>query len=44
MAEMVGKEHSKLLRDIRNYITQLAETKNGLGDFFTESRSRDLKE
>ena len=23
VAEMVGKEHCKLLRDIRNYITQL---------------------
>ena len=27
VAEMVGKEHSKLLRDIRNYIEQLAEPK-----------------
>ena len=26
VAEMVGKEHSKLLRDIRNYVSQLAET------------------
>ena len=41
VAEMVGKEHSKLLRDIRNYITQLAETKIGLGDFFTESTYKD---
>lgn len=35
VAEMVGKEHSKLLRDIRNYIEQLAEAKIGSGDFFT---------
>ena len=41
VAEMVGKEQSKLLRDIRNYITQLAETKIGLGDFFTESTYKD---
>lgn len=27
VAEMVGKEHSKLLRDIRNYVSQLAEAK-----------------
>lgn len=41
VAEMVGKEYSKLLRDIRNYITQLAETKIGLGDFFTGSTYKD---
>lgn len=37
VAEMVAKEHSKLLRDIRNYVEQLAEAKIGLGDFFAES-------
>ena len=37
VAEMVGKDHSKLLRDIRTYSIQLAEAKIGLGDFFTES-------
>ena len=37
VAEMVEKEHRKLLRDIRTYIEQLAETKIGLGDFFLES-------
>lgn len=37
VAEMVGKEHSKLLKDIRRYSEQLAEAKIGLGDFFTES-------
>jgi len=41
VAEMVGKEHSKLLRDIRNYVSQLAEAKIGLGDFFTESTYKD---
>lgn len=37
VAEAVGKEHSKLLRDIRNYCDYLAEAKIGLGDFFVES-------
>lgn len=34
---MVGKEHNKLLRDIRSYIEQLGESKIGHTDFFTES-------
>lgn len=42
VAEMVGKEHSKLLRDIRTYAEQLAEAKIGLGDFFTESTYKDV--
>ena len=33
-AEWCGKEHSKLLRDIRNYISQLGEAKIGFSDFF----------
>lgn len=37
VAEMVGKEHSKLLRDIKTYSEYLAEAKIGLGDFFKES-------
>lgn len=37
VAEMVGKEHGKLLRDIRNYIKQLGQAKIGQSDFFTES-------
>ena len=37
VAEMVGKEHSKLLRDIRNYVAQLGEAKIGFTDFFKES-------
>lgn len=42
VAEMVGKEHSKLLRDIRNYVSQLAEAKIGLGDFFIEDTYLDV--
>lgn len=38
---MVGKEHRKLLRDIRNYIEQLNESKIGHGDFFIESSYKD---
>lgn len=37
VSQMVGKDHSKLLRDIRNYVSQLGEAKIGLSDFFTES-------
>lgn len=43
VAEMVNKEHSKLMRDIRRYITQLNEAKIGLVDFFTESTYIDAK-
>ena len=41
VAEMVGKDHKELLRDIRRYEKQLAESKIALGDFFTESTYRD---
>lgn len=37
VAEMIGKEHHKLLRDIRRYIEQLGESKIGFTDFFGES-------
>lgn len=37
VSQMVEKDHSKLLRDIRKYCEQLAEAKIGLGDFFSES-------
>lgn len=37
VADMVEKEHSKLLRDIRRYIKQLGEAKIGFSDFFQES-------
>lgn len=43
VAEMVGKEHSKLLRDIRVYSEQLNEAKIGLVDFFTKSTYIDSK-
>lgn len=37
VAEMIGKEHSKLLRDLRRYEEQLGGSKIALTDFFTES-------
>ena len=37
VADMVGKEHKKLLRDIRVYCEQLSGANLGPGDFFTES-------
>lgn len=37
VAEMVGKEHKELLRDIRRYCKQLGESNIALTDFFTES-------
>ncbi|EDP68450.1 hypothetical protein CAT7_07603 [Carnobacterium sp. AT7] len=36
-AEMVGKEHNKLLRDIRTYVEYLGEANIGQSDFFIES-------
>ncbi|KXG78251.1 Rha family transcriptional regulator [Thermotalea metallivorans] len=41
VAEMIGKEHRHLLRDIRNYIEVLAESKIGLSDFFIENTYQD---
>lgn len=41
VAEMIGKGHKELLRDIRRYVSQLAESKIALGDFFTESTYKD---
>mgnify|MGYP000487136787 CR=1 FL=1 len=37
VAEMVGKEHGKLLRDIRRYCEQLGQANFGQSDFFKES-------
>lgn len=37
VAEMVGKEHNMLLRDIRRYSEQLGKSKIAQSDFFTES-------
>ena len=36
-AEWCGKKHADLLRDVRRYTAQLAESKIALGDFFKES-------
>ncbi len=41
VAEMMGKKHTDLLRDIRRYVKQLAESKIALGEFFTESTYKD---
>ena len=37
VAEMICKEHNKLMRDIRRYINQLGEAKIGHSDFFLET-------
>ena len=37
VAEMIKKGHKELLRDIRRYASQLAESKIAPGDFFVES-------
>lgn len=41
VSEMIGKEHRHLLRDIRNYIEVLTESKIGLSDFFLENTYQD---
>ena len=41
VAEMVGKEHNDLLKDIRRYVQQLSEGKISHTDFFTESQYTD---
>lgn len=43
VAEMIGKEHNKLMRDIRNYIAQLGESKIGHTDFSQNQRISHLK-
>lgn len=42
VAEMVDKKHTDLLRDIRRYVGQLAESNIALGDFFAESNYLDI--
>lgn len=37
VAEMVGKDHNMLLRDIRRYVEQFGQSKIAQSDFFTES-------
>ena len=41
VAEMVEKEHHKLMRDIRRYSDQLGESKIGFTDFWKDSTYRD---
>lgn len=41
VAEMVGKEHKNLMRDVRSYMTELAELKIEPGNFFKESTYKD---
>lgn len=43
VSNMIGKEHSKLLRDIRRYIKQFNESNIGFVDFFQESNYIDIK-
>lgn len=43
VAEMVGKEHKELLRDIRRYCEQFNESNLALVDFFQESTYLDKK-
>ena len=43
VAEMVGKDHSKLIRDIRTYCDYLNGAKIGLVDFFIGSTYKDGK-
>ncbi|WP_416451651.1 Rha family transcriptional regulator [Lactococcus lactis] len=46
VAEMVGKDHSKVIRDIRNITSHLNEAKNGsvkIEDYFTEDTYQDNK-
>lgn len=34
VAQMIGKEHHKLLRDVRRYIGQFTESNLGFSEFF----------
>lgn len=43
IADMIDKEHSKLLRDIRRYAEQFNKAKIGFVDFFKESTYVDAK-
>lgn len=43
VAEMVGKEHYDLLKDIRRYCEQFSQGNISLTDFFTESTYTDGK-
>ena len=37
VAEMVGKEHKNLMRDVRSYVEELGQLKIEPSDFFKES-------
>ncbi|MGE7694695.1 Rha family transcriptional regulator [Lysinibacillus sp. NPDC094177] len=41
VAEMVGKQHKHLMRDIKGYAEVLTESKFGLSDFFIENTYQD---
>jgi phage regulator Rha-like protein len=41
VAMMVGKDHSKLLRDIKGYASHLIEANFGLNEYFIESEYKD---
>ena len=41
VAEMIEKDHSKLLRDLRRYEEQFIEAKIGFNEFFRESEYKD---
>lgn len=42
VAEMINKNHADLMRDIRRYTKQLAQSKIAFGDFFQESIYKDV--
>ena len=41
VAMMVGKDHAKLLRDIKGYVKHLTEANFGLSEYFIESEYKD---
>lgn len=41
VAMMVGKDHAKLLRDIKGYAKHLTEANFGLSEYFIESEYKD---
>ncbi len=41
VAEMVGKEHKNLMRDVRSYVSELTELKIEPSDFFRENSYKD---
>ncbi|MGD6778807.1 phage antirepressor KilAC domain-containing protein [Sutcliffiella horikoshii] len=43
VAEMIGKDHKHLLRDIRGYVEIMCKSKIGLAEFFTESFYQDTQ-